>query len=55
MHVRNGERIAKFWIEPDVALAWSYELSARELKEIENVVGENRDLIRRRWDEFFKP
>lgn len=53
IHVRHGERVAKFWVVPDVILADSYRMTAAELNELESVVRENRDLIERTWHEHF--
>ncbi|MBI3291519.1 MAG: DUF4160 domain-containing protein [Elusimicrobia bacterium] len=54
VHVRKGERISKFWLEPIVALAWSYEMSSKELSAIEKTVEEKSSLIRSKWNEFFQ-
>jgi hypothetical protein len=48
VHVRKGEQLAKFWIDPIVRLEWSSELS-----KIERVVTDNSALIRSKWNEFF--
>ncbi|MGD9733921.1 MAG: DUF4160 domain-containing protein [Desulfamplus sp.] len=34
IHVRKGENIAKFWIEPEIILASSYGLLGKDLNEI---------------------
>lgn len=53
VHVRRGGATAKFWLEPQVALAESYGLNGQELNELAKVVGENRQLMERTWYEFF--
>ena len=53
IHVRKGNQLAKFWVEPTISLASSFELSGRELKELEKVVEEKAVLIRRSWNEYF--
>ena len=53
MHVRHGSRVAKFWIEPEISLAESYEMLPAELKEIENVVREKKDQIKEAWNDHF--
>ena len=53
IHVRKGECEAKFWIEPDVTLAVSYGFSSKELHELRDVIHNQDDLIRRKWNEFF--
>jgi Domain of unknown function (DUF4160) len=53
VHVERGDDTAKFWIEPVVRLAAAQGFSDRDLRRLEQVVGERRAEIRRRWDEFF--
>lgn len=53
IHIRKGNGLAKFWVDPRVRLAESIAFSAKELRFIEKTVNENRELIRRAWDEFF--
>ena len=53
IHVRSGERVAKFRVEPDVSLAESYRMKSSELRELQKVVRDNRDLIVETWNEFF--
>jgi hypothetical protein len=54
IHIRKGEATAKFWIEPEVKAASSYGMSASELNMLRQLVEENADLIREKWNEFFK-
>ena len=53
VHVRSGARVAKYWIDPEVMLADSYEMNPSELKEIENVVRENQSLLMEVWNDNF--
>jgi len=53
VHVRSGARVAKFWIDPEVVLADSYEMNPSELKEIGNVVRENQLLMMEAWNDNF--
>lgn len=53
IHVRSGARVAKFWIDPDIILADSYEMNPTELKEIEQVVRENQSVIKEAWHDNF--
>ena len=53
VHVRNGARVAKFWIEPQISLAEAYEMSPSELKEIENIIQENESKIKEAWHDHF--
>ena len=54
MHVVSPEGEAKFWLEPIVALAENFGLSARQLKELQGVVERKKDEIYRAWSKHFK-
>ena len=55
MHIHvispNGE--AKFWLIPEVELARSTKFSPRQLREIEKLVREHRELFLDAWKEYF--
>lgn len=53
VHVREGERIAKFWLEPEILLADNCGFSAHQLSEIWGVIRENRRLMKEKWHEYF--
>jgi hypothetical protein len=38
MHVDRGDRTAKFWLNPDIALPANYGYSRRELRDIERLM-----------------
>jgi len=52
IHVESGDKYAKFWLEP-LQVAKSIGYNARELSEIRNLIVENIDIIKRKWDEHF--
>jgi hypothetical protein len=53
IHVRKGEALAKFWLEPEVKVAESYAMSSSELSELMKVADNNKGLIKRYWNEYF--
>ena len=53
IHVRRGESVAKFWLDPSPAVAESYGMSPAELRKLSAVVFENRDRIERYWNDYF--
>jgi hypothetical protein len=53
IHVRRGEAVAKFWIFPQVSLEESYGMSPSELRELAGFIENNKEFVRRRWDESF--
>ena len=54
IHVQKGEKLAKFWLEPDVKLAMSYDMTSAETGRLMAVVEERTEQFRREWDEYFK-
>jgi diadenosine tetraphosphate (Ap4A) HIT family hydrolase len=53
IHVISGEGEAKFWMEPQISLAQSYNYSAKQLKDIELLIKEHRDEIIDAWQRHF--
>ena len=54
IHVEKHDSEAKFWLRPDVSVAYNDGYEARELRELMVIVEKNRDLIERTWNEFFR-
>jgi hypothetical protein len=53
IHVRKDAATAKIWLEPDVTVADSFGMSARELRELVRVARENRDAFAKAWKDHF--
>jgi len=53
IHVRKGESVAKFWIQPRISVAEAYGMKSPELRKLMRVIEENRELIERHWNEHF--
>ena len=53
VHVISAEGEAKFWLEPDIALAKSYHYSAKELKGIESIIEAHHDELIGAWRRHF--
>ena len=51
-HVDRESMSAKFWLDPNVALAENYGFSRRELRDIERIIHENLETWRNEWDPF---
>lgn len=54
VHVIGQGGEAKFWASPSVSLATSDGLNAKTLRELEQVVEENLDLIKETWNGYFR-
>lgn len=53
MHVEKDDLEAKFWIVPDVRLAYSDGFNARDLRELSWLIEANRERIERAWNDYF--
>ncbi len=53
IHVEKDDMEAKFWLEPEVRVAYNDGYDARILRQLLEIVEANRDLIERVWNEFF--
>jgi hypothetical protein len=53
IHVRSPEGECKFWLEP-IGLAQNRGISARNLREIERLVFEHRQLFVERYHEYHR-
>lgn len=52
VHVDCGNKSAKFWLDPDVALSESRGYNRKELRDIERIIRENLERLRNEWDAF---
>jgi hypothetical protein len=53
IHVEKDTFEAKFWLEPELRLAYNDGYNARTLRQLLEIVDLNRDQIERAWNEFF--
>jgi Domain of unknown function (DUF4160) len=53
IHVEKDRCEAKFWLRPETQIAYNDGYDARTLRELSEIVAENRNLFERAWDEFF--
>lgn len=54
VHVIGQGGEAKFWVAPVVSLATSDGLNAKTLRELEQAVEDNLDLIKGTWNGYFR-
>ncbi len=52
IHVREGKRIAKFWVSP-VRLQKNIGFTPNQLRQIEKLIKEHKEQIKEAWDEYF--
>jgi hypothetical protein len=53
IHVERDSVEAKFWLYPQVQVAYNDGYDARTLRELQWIVTANRELIERAWNEHF--
>ena len=53
VHVATSDGVAKFWLEPIIALATFYNLTTRDLRKIEAIVEEHEDEFKSAWRRHF--
>lgn len=53
IHVRKAEGEAKFWLTPNVSLAWVRGSNPATITALLALVRENRDFLLEKWNEFF--
>ncbi len=53
IHVRKGEAVAKFWLEPTACVAEAYGMKSSELHELLLVAIEKKAIIEGYWNEHF--
>ncbi|MGQ0614685.1 MAG: DUF4160 domain-containing protein [Planctomycetaceae bacterium] len=54
VHGQSADGEAKFWLEPAVELAVSYNLKEKDLTKVRQLVEEHKDEIRAAWNAHFK-
>jgi hypothetical protein len=54
VHVATPEGIAKFWLEPTIALASYHQLNQKELNRIDALVRENENELKSAWNRHFR-
>lgn len=53
IHVERAEQQAKFWLRPEVSIAYNDGFNARTLRELLRLVEANRERIEKAWNDFF--
>jgi hypothetical protein len=53
VHIQTPAGIAKFWLEPTIALAEYHRLSPTVLNKLDALVREHEDEIRAAWNKHF--
>jgi len=51
-HVDRDDKMATFWLEPVVRLSDNHGFNAKELRKIEQIINDNREVLINGWDNF---
>ena len=51
MHVRKSGKLAKYWLDP-ISQEYNYGYARSEIRQIEQLLEEHIDVLRREWDTF---
>ncbi len=54
VHIQTPDGVAKFWIEPTIALADAHHIKPAILKRLDALVREHEDEIRSAWNTHFR-
>jgi len=53
IHVEKNDVEAKFWINPDVRVAYNDGFNAKTLRELLELIEANRERLEQAWNDFF--
>ncbi|HEY0444816.1 MAG TPA: DUF4160 domain-containing protein [Allosphingosinicella sp.] len=53
IHVSRAGATAKFWLSPDVELAYNRHFDARTIKRLQEIVEQHRAELEEAWNDFF--
>lgn len=54
VHIERGDSEAKFWLRPEVSVAYNDGFNARDLHVLIDVAQANRERIEKAWNDFFR-
>ena len=54
VHVEKAEGVAKFWLQPDVELAWAVRLGQRDRTRLLRFIEEQQEFFLEKWNEHFE-
>ena len=54
VHVTSPDGEAKFWLEPVISLTYYHGFNDRQVKELQKIVEEKQNEIKKAWKKHFK-
>jgi len=55
VHAQSADGEAKFWLDPAIELAVSYNLKKKDLTRVRKLIEEHENEIRAAWNRHFQP
>ena len=52
IHVEKAESYVKVWLDP-IRIAFEFGFNSKQLREINSIIEEKRELLIEKWDEYF--
>jgi Domain of unknown function (DUF4160) len=53
IHIRKGDGEGKIWLEPETQMAWMTGFTKQEESAIWQMAGDNEQLFKNKWYEYF--
>ncbi|MEO6070751.1 MAG: DUF4160 domain-containing protein [Chitinophagaceae bacterium] len=53
VHIMKGEDEGKIWLEPSMEIAYLHRFTNSEAKDILDIIKENSEYFKQRWNEYF--
>ena len=54
VHITKGDGNAKYWLVPEAKEDYSYGFTVRERRDIKEMVRNNLQILKAKWNEYFK-
>ncbi len=54
IHITKGDGNAKYWLVPKCKEEYSYGFTARERRDIKELVNQHKGSLIKKWNEYFK-
>lgn len=53
IHIEKAEANGKIWLDPKIETAYFYGFSAKQIKEIGEIIEQNLETIKTSWNDYF--
>ena len=53
VHISKGSANGKIWLEPTISIAYLFDFSSAEEKDMLDIVAKNAENFKKKWNEYF--